>query len=267
MSRRHQFALWVLLATALPANYCFWASCRESGRSADSWLAELSEKFGIDVVHGENALESVEDGLTGDPPDTAELERYVPLFVREFSIYPKDFVKRSGLKRIVLCSDLRNGSRICGGLARYDPPTMYLNVSLPMAESSHTIHHEFFHLVDFADDGVIGQDMSWSLFNPGDFRYGSQLGSGADVDIPQGFLTAYSLVDIAEDKAEVFANLIVNGSFVAKRAEHDPYLWSKITATKHALGRFCPEIDEGFWAAAQRLQRPDPDPVGQEAQR
>lgn len=236
--------------------------------------AEIAENYGVDVAPAENAFEL--DGApkaVGKPPGPRESERYAVLLARELSLYPKDLVKRARLKRIVLCSDLRycdagDPGRVCLGISSYDPPTIYLNISLDAWAARYaclTIHHELFHVIDNADDGVLDQDKGWSSFNPRGFKYAARReGDAADADrdsAPRGFASVYGTIDVAEDKAEVFAHLIVNGSHMTRRAETDPYLRAKIIAAKHALATFCPEVDETFWDAARRLERTRLEPV------
>jgi hypothetical protein len=257
-------------AVALSALFALLGvGCRDaddSPRPAQDSLVELRKLFGIDVVSCEKAFESRGQlGIvTGSPPERVDLQRYLPLFAREFSLYPNDLVKRAGLKRIVLCARLRCSEGDFAGLAEYDPPTMYLDVSLPEEEAHYqclALHHEFFHLIDCADDGVIGQDEQWPDYNPHGFRYTEHYGAresagSGPAGALRGFLTVTSLTNIAEDKAEVFAHLIVNGSSVAERAECDPYVGAKVIAIKRTLAEFSPAIGERFWDAAQRVERP-----------
>jgi len=125
------------------------------------------------------------------------------------------------------------------------------------------IHHEFFHIIDYRDDGELYADRRWMDLNPVEFQYGSggknaQDDSSASLmtsDRP-GFLNSYSRTGVEEDKAEVFANMIVNGGLLAGRASTDPVLRAKMERMKELLAKFCPEIDDTFWEAARRVERP-----------
>jgi hypothetical protein len=265
--RPSAFAVGAAALLALHAGTCLFAedlsSCSESS------IAELRRSFGIEIVCSEHEFKITHLGTSaaGRPPNRIDAERYLPLLVRELSIYPKDLIKRSGLMRIVLSGELRYAGVASGGLATYNPPTIYLDASLPAEHARFqcaTIHHELFHLLDYADDGIVGHDHAWSSFNPRGFKYGQPIINATGESrfgglTGPGFLSAHSFTDAAEDKAEVFAHLIVNGSYVLKRAESDPWLRAKVIATKHALGALCSEIDEKFWEAAGRVQRTGPD--------
>ena len=36
----------------------------------------------------------------------------------------------------------------------------------------HAFHHEFFHIIDYRDDGQVYSDSRWARLNPQTFRYG-----------------------------------------------------------------------------------------------
>jgi hypothetical protein len=106
------------------------------------------------------------------------------------------------------------------------------------------------------------KDERWSSLNPAGFNYGSGGWSvqhlpwtGALTDKYPGFLNHYSTSAPEEDKAEVFANLILNEEYVRCRMQSDPVLRAKVKLLKERLAKFCPELDDGFWARARRVKR------------
>ena len=66
-----------------------------------------------------------------------------------------------------------------------------------------------------------------------------------------GFLNHYSTTGVEEDKAEIFANLIVEPEVVKKRAETDAVLQSKVAQMRELLAAFCAEMNDDFWKKAQ----------------
>jgi len=50
--------------------------------------------------------------------------------------------------------------------------------------------------------------------------------------------------------------MIVNGRLLAARAATDLVLHAKMERMKELLAKFCPEIDEAFWEAAEKVERP-----------
>ena len=124
----------------------------------DGPLAKLAGTYGLEIVRAD---ESFSKPMTAgrpkcDPPLTEDLLKFVPLFVREFSLYPVEFVRKAKLSRVVLCTNLSVRDGRAGALADYPTGTMYIDVSLARPESARyacsAVHHELFHHVDFADD-------------------------------------------------------------------------------------------------------------------
>jgi hypothetical protein len=72
-----------------------------------------------------------------------------------------------------------------------------------------------------------------------------------------GVLNHYSTTAVEEDKAEVFANLIVDSKYVANRAKKDRVLSAKVERMKELLVAFCPEMNDKFWEAAGKMKRPE----------
>jgi hypothetical protein len=129
------------------------------------------------------------------------------------------------------------------------------------------IHHEFFHLLDYKDDGKLYSDPAWSALNPKGFKYGRGGARAQDdalgsllTDAKPGFLNSYSTQGVEEDKAEVFAYLIVRQGLVEARVKKDDVLAAKVRRMKDLMRSFCPKMDEGFWKAALHLERTGPQP-------
>jgi hypothetical protein len=114
------------------------------------------------------------------------------------------------------------------------------------------IHHEFFHMMD-ERMGVMRKDPAWAALNPPSFKYGS---GGAKMrtngvgdlnsDIP-GFITKYGTSAIEEDKAELYAHLIIDPVFVANEAKSDPVLTKKIALLKSRMAKYHPTFSAKFW--------------------
>jgi len=52
----------------------------------------------------------------------------------------------------------------------------------------------------------------------------------------------YGTAAVEEDKAELFAHMIVDGSFVKDRASHDPVLAAKVALLRERLAKFDPAM-------------------------
>jgi hypothetical protein len=202
------------------------------------------------------------DGKSADPKD---LENYRSLFASEFSLYPPDLVKRSQLKRVVLCSELSFAGQQRNAIPDYEHDTLYLDVRRGAYNKAYlrtVIHHEFFHIIDYRDDGQVYQDKGWEALNPPGFKYGSG-GKNAQAfaltsiltDRFPGFLNHYSTTGVEEDKAEVFANLIVHPAYVEARTQKDPVLKAKVARMRELLLQFCPDMNDRFWQKVRAVKR------------
>ncbi|HVT13335.1 MAG TPA: putative zinc-binding metallopeptidase [Fimbriimonadaceae bacterium] len=194
--------------------------------------------------------------VKADPPSPAQLKAYEPLFVKEWSLYPPSYVAKAVVHRIVFGVDLSVDGQMRAAVPAFDGDTMFYDPALGSYNLHYqrtVIHHEFFHLVD-KRMRLLDTDMEWSRLNPSGFHYGDggskmrTLGVGELTDKIPGFLTPYSTSAIEEDKAELFAHMIVDGPYVRKRASADPILAAKIALLRQRLTRFDPNMGEPFWS-------------------
>jgi hypothetical protein len=227
----------------------------------------LASSYGIEiqVVDQDFSLHKGDWNVAGAAPLDDSVKAYAKLFEEEFSLYPAELVRRVGLRRVILCGNL-----FCNGSRRAAVPDyehdLYIDVTGRGGHNLYkreTLHHEFFHMVDFADDGLLVEDERWNSLNPRGFRYGAggksaqrNLRTGWLSDDYPGFLNHYSTTAIEEDKAEVFANLIVESGYMESRAMRDPVIRAKICRIKEFVVAFCPEADERFWERATIFKRP-----------
>lgn len=195
--------------------------------------------------------------IGGSTAPASAIQKYAGLFASEFSLYPPGLVKRVRLRRIVLCEQLSFAGQRRNAVPDFEHDTLYLDVSRGASNPLYlrkVVHHEFFHMIDNRDDGLLYQDERWKALNHDSFRYGnggreSQNLASTSVlteDFP-GFLNHYSTTGVEEDKAEMFANLIVEPNYVRKRTAMDPVLAGKAVQMKQLLRDFCPEMDDAFW--------------------
>lgn len=234
-------------------------------RACRPLLTELAATFSVHVEPARGRLKIGERkySIKAEPVTSADLDRSIPVLASELHLYPVAFVRLLKLKRIVLCNNPFSEGASLGGFTDVEAGTVYLNVASAREADNDlraALHHELFHLLDYADDEILYEDEEWASHNPQGFAYGAFKfapdGSLVRNKSLKGFVTEYSLTDPAEDKAEVFAHLIVSAARVNKQCRDDPYLQAKVRAMKLRLAAFCPEIDNQFWDSATNLARP-----------
>jgi hypothetical protein len=230
-------------------------------------LEKLAEDYQIEIVTSgiRFPLRTLHGVIQGRNANRDELQDYVQIFTSEFALYPLDVVRRSQLKTVVLCCDLTLDGHPQGGFPEYEHATLFLNIDSGLYDKTYlrrAVHHEFFHVIDYLDDGNVYEDERWARLNPPKFGYGG--GGRSARDLPEtllltdkfpGFLNHYSTTGVEEDKAELFANLIVDVDHVEDRAKQDPVLQDKVKLLKALLERFCPEMNDKFWQDASAAKR------------
>lgn len=230
-------------------------------------LGEVAQKQRIEVVHGapKFPVKTTWGVVGGKPAARRNLERYTPIFAREFVLLPPSLVQKAKLKRVVMCEDLSFAGQRRNAVPDWEHDTLYLEVSRGSKHPRYlatVIHHEFFHMVDYRDDGSVYKDDAWAALNPKDFKYGNggknwQNDGKTTVltDKYPGFLTHYMTTGVEEDKAELFAQLVVNPQHVKDRAKTDAVLKAKVARLKQLLKTFCPDMNDEFWKKVERVER------------
>jgi hypothetical protein len=178
--------------------------------------------------------------VEGDPAPAAALDRASRIVDAELARYAPELLHRAGLARVLFTATLRERGRAIPSLPNC-AGTLLLDVDAPDAFLRRLVHHEVFHFIDLADDGVVRRDARWESLNERFFVYGDGGRSTRDpratslTDTLPGFLNAYSLSGVEEDKAEVFSFLMTSPREVARLAKDDRVLTSKLALLREQL--------------------------------
>ena len=236
-----------------------WAQLPEARKRTLPQLQQIAEKFEIEVATTNLGfpIKTIHGLIEGKEAADETLKKYQKLLAAEFNRYPKALVYNSKLARIVLCEELSFDGQRRNAIPDFEHDVLYLDVKrgdYNLQYQCKVIHHEFFHLIDFKDDGIVYADKAWAALNPATFHYGTGGRNAQDdastsllTDRFPGFLNHYSTTGVEEDKAEMFANMIVVPKHVESLAAKDPVIRSKVSAMKSLIQNFCPEIKDKFW--------------------
>lgn len=228
-------------------------------------LAETASAHGIeavipaaDFVHKARGYE-----VGGGKPGSEALDKYAQLWIAEWNLYPEGLMKKAKVKKVVFAEKLRVGEQFRAAVPAFDLDAMYYDPAYGAGRGIYqrsVVHHEFFHMID-QRMGILYTDPEWAALNARDFKYGS---GGAKMREPgvgnltkeiPGFLTRYATAGVEEDKAELFAHLIVSSEFVAERAKSDSVIAAKIVLLKKRLSEFHAGFNDEFWKRAVQLDR------------
>lgn len=156
--------------------------------------------------------------------DWPNLVSYGQIFICEWSKYPPDWTRQSKVTSIAIVKNLAVDGQSRAAMPDSQGETLFLDDGYGSSGGNYqqrVIHHEFYHLIEFANYGnMYYKDPNWSTFNDSSFKYGSG-GSNAyndpnyaNIEHPQlGFTTGYATSAIEEDKAETYAYLLVKESY------------------------------------------------------
>jgi hypothetical protein len=240
---------------------------KETSTVAVGEFEQVARAYKIKIVAMEPAfpVKTWHGKIDGTSADGKTLANYAGLFAAEFSLYPPDLVKRTRLARVVLCADLSFAGQRRNAIPDYEHDTLYLDVSRGAHNKAYlrtVVHHEFFHIIDYRDDGSVYTDERWAALNPAKFKYGTGGRNAQDVQTTSvltdkfpGFLTHYSTTAVEEDKAEVFAHMIVDSDYVEERVKKDRVIKAKVARMRELLIKFCPDMNEKFWEKVRRMKR------------
>jgi hypothetical protein len=237
--------------------------------SAQPDLAAVGKVYGLEIVTDapKFPVKLRSGAIDGAEAAKADVETYGPIFAFEWSLYPPELVQRTRLKKVVFCKDLSFEKQKRTAVPDFENDVLYLDVARGRFDESYVrkvIHHEFFHIIDLRDDGKLYEDERWAKLNPPNFKYGP--GGAKLQDDPSvtttgrdepGFLNRYAAAGVEEDKAEVFAHLMVEPKLMAERAKKDKYMRAKVERMRELLAEFTPKADDVFWKAVEKVERPE----------
>lgn len=231
-------------------------------------LQRVAHNYQIEILTSnlDLPLKTTHGLIEGKAAAEQQLLAYQPLFVQEFSLYPPKLIRLAKLKRVVFCDELSFAGQRRNAVPDFEHDTLYLDI-VPGVENSlymrKVLHHDVYHMIDYRDDGRLYNDDRWLLLNPPQFQY-SRGGGKSVQDLAEtsvftdncpGFLNHYSTMGVEEDKAEIFAHMLVEGSYVSRRAARDDVLAAKVERMKELLEKFCPEMNSEFWKKVEKAEQ------------
>ncbi len=259
-------AIFVTFAWLLYGRLSKVAKAHEDPEAAIALLADVAAAYGIEIVYAKLLfpIKTTHGFIHGRTGSDDSVRTYASLLASEFSRYPKQLVQVSKLSKIVLCEELSFDGQRRNAVPDFEHHTLYLDTKRGDHDRTYqrkVLHHEFYHILDLIDDGELYVDKAWQALNVAEFRYGSGGRNAQDnantsvlSDRFPGFLNHYSTTGVEEDKAELFANMLVDYQYVNRLAMRDPIMHKKVVAMKALLAKVCWELDDAFWEKVAKGQ-------------
>lgn len=172
--------------------------------------------------------------IEGEQLPLEEIEEELDRFFEALDELGVSFVKKSGLKKVMICRRISLNGMPCAGIARGD--TMYLKKGF----RKRTVYHEMFHIFD-----PKRSNKKWQRLNHKDFRYRGinfpdrpvskrmrnklkRHYRKIDRDFSKDFVSNYAQTNEVEDRAETFAFMIDEGTRFVTRADKSNVLFNKM---------------------------------------
>jgi hypothetical protein len=170
---------------------------------------------------------------------------FLTITSRELAKHDADLLANAGPVTLNLVQDMRARAGVVRRYAAFVPEHDMIIVSIENVTdnkySSATVHHELYHLLHHRFFGSTNfRDEKWAILNVPDFRYGkggemliARLQGNEVIELAHpapGFINIYSMTDLAEDQAELFASHYVDEDrrLVERFASQDPRLAAKL---------------------------------------
>ena len=190
-----------------------------------------------------------------DPADYPFVIKFLEILKTELKKYPPDFFKKFSQPTIILVKKYFYEEKPAEGLCTFAGNVIFFDFFRSRRNDrnqEHSIHHEIFHMIEVQmkkENAVF--DAVWQQFNSPNFEYGKPVARQGNVNAlnyfapsDPGFVTEYAMTSPAEDKAEVFACLMVDSQrrLIEQWTKKDEILQKKVDYIKSIVRRFCEKM-------------------------
>lgn len=244
----HKIKFLILTALSLVSilTTCYAAELSDS--ALDNIIEKVKADYGISLHYAEGpSAESIGfDYCLADAKDDQILKNAIFLFVQEISLYSKDFFRNAHFQDIYFVHKLFYNKKPVDGL--FSQSTNYIFYDYFRGNSNtqkvrHNIHHEIYHMIGSKHPFWKEHDAAWKALNHAGFSYNEKYSPHEPNPInfyapPEpGFITDYAMSSPEEDRAEVFACMMVPEELrvMNKWAQKDDSLFKKVEMMKQFL--------------------------------
>ena len=210
---------------------------------------------GIDILINQKNFRNKND--FNCKKSTSNYREILNILRKEIEIYPLNFLKRSGLKYVMICEDIIDRGIVPAGLApsHFDksPGVFYVNINEINKHKKnktniikHVFHHEFYHVID-ATLAKLYIDDKWNKLNKQNYSSELVIDSNVIDNSVKGYISKYARNSIAEDKAELFAFMVTQHKKFKSVLKNDPVLFEKSKLMISRLKFLSKDMNKKFW--------------------
>ncbi len=247
----------LFIALLLPMTLAEASQQREVSKDYRKAAKHYRFKIKPDVVFPAN--------MSGVPLPLRQQEKQLGRFFEALDDLGENFVRRSGLKSVMICKSLKLNGMACAGVARDD--CMYLIEKA----SKKVVYHEMFHIFD-----PKRKNRDWQKLNHPQFRYRGidfpdrpvrekdkralqEHYSKVNKDFSADFVSFYAQSSEVEDRAETFAAMMFEGRKFYSRVQKSSVLFNKMLFIIRMTGRN-KLLGKSFWEEKLGSWINDPPP-------
>ncbi|HOY09977.1 MAG TPA: putative zinc-binding metallopeptidase [Candidatus Omnitrophota bacterium] len=216
----------------------------------------IQDEFGIRIIYRE-VPEEIHPAIVFSPPepqDDGALVKYLILLQEELRRYPECFYQKIRLEAIVLVKRQFYDSRPLEGLYQRNTRIIvfdFLRNQEHVIKQRLNVHHELYHMFE-SQNGLAWRFRDWESMNVPGFAYHvpetlQPGGNPVNYFAPpvQGFVTYYAMKNQAEDRAEIFAALMIASQrrVVLRWIKNDPVLREKVNILRAEVIGLCPDME------------------------
>lgn len=207
----------------------------------ESYLSSLNELYGINVYYGDDTTNYASKVNASVITDLTSINSNLKVLFYSLQKYPQSMFEQFKNKEykldIILLDKFNNNNIALASKNNLNEVKLYVSNAENLERA---IHHELFHIFEYYisdKDSDVFKD--WNTLNPKDFTYEAKvseldnkyvyLKKSVDNDITDSFfLTKYSKTSEKEDRAEIFAEMMMltkdvdyleNGTNIRRKAD------------------------------------------------
>lgn len=186
------------------------------------YINKIKNEYGIIIGYGEEEKSFVNSVDANIQYDINIVNNNVKVIYNALKKYPKDvfdiFKNEKYSLYILLVSSFNDNNIALASKNTLNQYRIYLSND---SNFERAFHHEFFHVLEYyMSDKIKYLYSSWNLYNPMNFEYNEDISKLTDENVYNKysseeenknayFLTKYSKVSAKEDRAEIFAELMM----------------------------------------------------------
>ena len=190
--------------------------------------------------------------------DYGNLYDYLKLFDKALGKYPLSFLDKVKLKKVIFVKNLKlnesNQEQATPAIPDNSKSILILDFIIGNYDKTyqeHTVHHTFYKFLDKQFNAKLNwNDPVWNSFNSSNDAYKSQDVYSSEINHShKGFVNSYSLYDVIQDKAEIFATLFTKIEYkkLQKWVKKDSILFNKAMYLQDFLKGIDRSFDDMYW--------------------